>query len=231
MRASTTGPVVGAPESAGATANGSARVVPGSLGTALPTRQRHDGFVALAVALIVGLAAIGAYLYSSAGSKTPVVMVVREVPAGQVIERADLTTVPVSGRVVAYGADRLDSLVGQRAKVTLLPDMFLQRSMVKGGGESLPAGQAEVGVAVRSGQIPADGLAPGDAVQIVELPLPSAPGQARVLVEQALVFSSRPDESVVGGTVLTVVVPTSTSTAVAAASGAGQVALVRVPKQ
>lgn len=226
MTASTVGPAVG---SVGAGVNGSGRMVAGPVGTPLPTRQRNNGFVALAVALIVGLAAIGAYLYSSAGSKTLVVMVVDEVAAGQVIERSDLTTVPVSGRVTAYGADRLDGLVGQRARVTLLPDMFLQRSMVKDSGESLPAGQAEVGVAVRSGQIPADGLAPGDTVQIVQLPAQDAAGQARVLVEQARVFSSRPDESVVGGTVLTVVVPVGSSTAVAAASGAGQVALVRVP--
>ncbi len=226
MTASTVGPAVG---SAGAGVNGSGRMVAGPVGTPLPTRQRNNGFVALAVALIVGLAAIGAYLYSSAGSTTLVVMVVDEVAAGQVIERSDLTTVPVSGRVTAYGADRLDGLVGQRARVTLLPDMFLQRSMVKDSGESLPAGQAEVGVAVRSGQIPADGLAPGDTVQIVQLPGQDAAGQARVLVEQALVFSSRPDESVVGGTVLTVVVPVGSSTAVAAASGVGQVALVRVP--
>lgn len=226
MTASTVGPAVG---SVGAGVNGSGRMVAGPVGTPLPTRQRNNGFVALAVALIVGLAAIGAWLYSSAGSKTLVVMVVDEVAAGQVIERSDLTTVPVSGRVTAYGADRLDGLVGQRARVALLPDMFLQRSMVKDSGESLPAGQAEVGVAVRSGQIPADGLAPGDTVQIVQLPGQDAAGQARVLVEQALVFSSRPDESVVGGTVLTVVVPVGSSTAVAAASGVGQVALVRVP--
>ncbi len=222
---------MGAAGSAGSAVNGPVRVASGPFGTALPTRQRHNGYVALAVALIVGLAAIGAWLYSSAGSKTPVVMVVRAVPAGQVIERADLTTVPVSGRVVAFGADRLDFVVGQRAAVTLLPDMFVQRSMVKDGEESLPAGQAEVGVAVRSGQVPADGLAPGDTVQVVQLPVQNTPGQARVLVEQARVFRSRPDESVVGGTLLTVVVPSSSSTAVAAASGAGQVALVRVPSR
>ena len=63
----------------------------------MPTRQRHNGLTALAVALIVGLAAVGAYLYSSAGSKVPVVMVVRHVQAGQVLQRQDLTTVAVSG--------------------------------------------------------------------------------------------------------------------------------------
>ncbi len=79
-------------------ANGSARLPANALATALPTRQRHNGFIALAVALIVGLAAIGAYLYSTAGSKTPVVMVIHRIPVGQVVQRSDLTTVDVSGR-------------------------------------------------------------------------------------------------------------------------------------
>lgn len=212
--------------------NGVGRVPTGPVGTALPTRQRHNGLVALAVALIVGLAAIGAYLYSSAGEKVPVVMVVREVPAGQTIERADLTTVAVSGQVTAFGAGRLNSLVGQQAAVTLLPDMLLQRSMVT-QGETLPAGQSEVGVAVRSGQIPADGLEPGDVVQVVALPSKDSVGEggkASVLVERAQVFAVRADPSTNGGTLLTVVVPSAAGTAVATASGAGQVALIRVPK-
>ena len=86
--------------------NGSARLPASALATALPTRQRHNGFIALAVALIVGLAAIGAYLYSTAGSKTPVVMVVNRIPVGQVVQRSDLTTVPVSGRVVAIAGSK-----------------------------------------------------------------------------------------------------------------------------
>lgn len=198
------------------------------VGTALPTTERHFGRGALLVALIVGLGAIGGYLYTSAGSKVAVVMVVHAVPAGQLIQRSDLTTVPVSGPVVAFGANRLPSLVGQRAAVPLLPDMFLQRSMVT-TGDALPAGMAQVGVAVRSGQIPADGLAPGDLVQVVELPSKDGTGAAQVLVARAQVFSSRPDPSTSGGTLLTIVVPVTASTAVAAASSAGQIALVRIP--
>lgn len=214
--------------------NGSARAVGGAgvLGTALPTRQRHNGFVALAVALIVGLAAIGAYLYSFAGSKTPVVMVVRQVEVGQVLQREDLTTIAVSGPVVAFGAPRLPGLVGQRAAVTLLPHMLLQQSMVT-AGQSLQRGQAQVGVAVRSGQIPADGLVPGDVVRVVQLPDKSAASGAveapQVLAERATVFASRPDPSSNGSTLLTLVVPDAAGNAVAAASGAGVVALVKVP--
>jgi len=209
------------------TLNGSGRGRPGPVGTALPTRQRRTGTVALLVALMVGLGAVGASLYVSAGSKVAVVMVIRTVPAGQVIVRSDLTTVPVSGPVVAFGANRLPGLLGQRAAVTLQPNMFLQRSMVA-SGETLPAGQAEVGVAVRSGQIPADGLTRGDVVQVVQLPAKDGTGAALVLVARAVVFSTRPDPAVSGGTVLTVIVPASTGTAVAAASSAGQVALVRI---
>ena len=217
------------PPTASPLSNGSVRVPTGAVGTALPTRQRHNGFTALAVALIVGLAAIGAYLYSSAGAKTAVVMVAHRVQVGQIIERSDLTIVAVSGPVVAYASNRLPSIVGQRAAVTLLPDMLLQRSMVS-AGTSLPAGQAQVGVAVRSGQIPADGLLAGDVVRVVQLATKGSTDlTAKVLTERAQVFSSRPDPAVSGGTLLTVVVPDAVSTAVAAASAAGAVALVKVP--
>lgn len=204
--------------------NGSASA---GVGTPLPTRERHYQRSALLVALIVGLAALGGYLYSTAGSKVAVVMVVHAVPAGQVIGRSDLTTVTVSGPVVAFGANRLPGLVGQRAAVPLLPDMFLQRSMVT-TGDTLPAGMAQVGVAVRSGQIPADGLAPGDLVQVVKLPSKDGIGAAQVLVARAPVFSSRPDPSTSGGTLVTVIVPTAASMQVAAASSAGQIALIRI---
>ena len=216
------------PSTQGAALNGSARSPAGALATALPTRQRHHGFIALAVALIVGLAAIGAYLNSTAGAKTPVVMVVHRIGVGQVVQRSDLTTVPVSGRVAAVAGSNLTSVVGLRAAVTLLPDTLLQRAMVT-SGQGLAVGQAQVGVAVRSGQIPADGLAPGDLVRVVQLPVKgSADAQASVLAERAQVFSTRPDPALSGGTLVTVVVPESASTAVAAASGAGAVALVKV---
>lgn len=217
---------VAAPASSG---NGSGRLGAGALGTPLPTRQRHNGLIALSVALIVGLAALGAYLYSSAGAKAPVVVMLRQVPVGQVVQRADVTTVPVSGRVVAVAGGNIDSVVGQRAAVTLLPDTLVQRSMLTSGDVLLP-GQAQVGVAVRSGQVPADGLVPGDVVRVVQLPVKGAVElDARVLAERAQVFSARPDPAVSGGTLVTVTVPDGVSTAVAAASGAGVVALVKVP--
>ncbi len=202
----------------------------GLLGTALSTRERHNGRIALALVLIVGLAGGGAYLYSSAGSKTPVVEVVRQVQVGQALQRADLTTIDVSGPVTAFGGARLEELVGRRAAVTLVPHTLLQKAMIA-QGQTLQTGQAQVGVAVTSGQIPADGLEPGDVVRVLRLPDKNAAGASvpAVLAARATVFSSVPDPTTNGSTLLTLVVLDANSNQIAAASGAGLVALVKVP--
>lgn len=195
----------------------------------MPTRQRRPGWVALAVALIVGFAATGAWLYLQAGSKTPVVVVVADVPAGHTIDRSDLSTVAVAGEVTAIAGENLDSVVGQIAAVHLMPNMLLQRSMVT-ENSGLLASMAEVGVAVKSGQVPADGLKPGDQVQIVGLPDAAAAEEqsVRVLVEKAQVYAVREDPAQAGGTLLTLVVPKANAAEVAAASGSGQIAVIRV---
>ncbi len=196
----------------------------------LPTRQRRPGWTALAVALILGFAALGAYLYVQAGAKTPVVVVVADVPAGHVLTRTDVSTVAVAGGVTAIAAERLDTVVGQRASVHLLPNMLLQNSMVS-DQPGLSAAQAAVGVVVKSGQIPADGLTPGDTVAVVALP-PAATSTgaaaAQVIVASALVDAFRQDPAQTGGSLLTLIVPRESATAVAAASGAGKIALVEV---
>lgn len=205
--------------------------------TPLPTRQRRPGYVALAVMLIALLSAGGAWLYVQAGQKTPVVVMAREVPAGHVIERTDLSTVSVAGAITAIGGENLDSVVGQTAAVQLLPGTLLQRSMVSSTGP-LEAGTAAVGVALKSGQLPADGVDPGDTVAVLRVPTAAGAGsrtgdsaEAQVLVERATVFSARLDPAQAGGTLVTVVVPADDYVAVAAASGSGQVALVEVPPQ
>jgi hypothetical protein len=202
-------------------------------GSPLPTREHRPRYVVLGVGLIIGLASVGAWLYASAGAKTPVVVVARSVPAGHTITRADVSTVTVAGGVTAIAGTNLDSVIGQAAAVPLLPDMLLQRSMVT-AATGLGPQEAEVGVAVTSAQIPADGLKPGDTVQVLQLPDDGAatsrtqPRDAQELVAQARVFSVRPDPAQAGGTLLTLRVPSAQASLVATASGAKQVALIRV---
>jgi len=214
------------------TVNGSRPGKAPQRGTQLPTRTRPKGYAALAVALLVGFGALGAWFYTSAGSKVPVVMAKNDIPVGHVIGRDDLTTVDVAGGVTAVSADHLSSLLGQRAAVEILPNTLVQRAMVT-SGSPVAAGQGLVGVAAAPGQIPSSGLVPGDTVEVLQLPqkgvaAASTSSASAVLVASATVFDVRPNTSSSGGTLLTLIVPTSAAFGVAQASNAGQIALVKL---
>ena len=94
--------------------------------------------------------------------------------------------------------------------MALLPGTLLQRSMVT-DADPIPAGMVQVGVAVKGGQLPADGLVPGDRVQVLRLPGQVAgagiPAEPAVLVEGATVFAAHPDPVQPGTTLLTLLVP------------------------
>jgi len=212
-----------------ASANGHAVNV-ASLRLPLATRQRKPGYIALAVILIIGLAVGFGWFYQSSGAKAPVVVVIAPVAAGHPVLRQDLSTIDVSGGVVAVAGDHMDSVLGQIATVDLLPNTLLQRSMVT-SADTLPSGDAQVGVALKGGQVPAEGLSPGDSVEIVALPDKGATGagqSASVLVPSAKVFAAVTDPAQVGGLLVTVTVPAASAVPVAQASGTGLVALVKV---
>lgn len=199
----------------------------------LSTRQRPKGYAALAVALIIGLGALGYYFYTSAGAKVPVVVAVQDVPVGHTIQRADLSTIEVSGGVTAVAGSHLSSLVGQTATVEILPNSLVQRSMVT-SGSALTSGQGLVGVAAAPGQIPSAGLQPGDKVEVLQLQqkgvsMPAAGSSTSPVLEQAAtVYDVRPNPSSAGGTLLTLVVPTADAFGISQASNAGLIALVKV---
>ena len=212
--------------------NGSATPAPPLVRTPLPTRQRRGGWTALGAVMVVGLGLCFGYLYSTAGSKEPVVVLTAPVAVGEVIDRSDLSTVDVAGDITAIAGANLESVIGQRAAVALLPGTLLQRSMVT-DADPIPAGMAQVGVAVKGGQLPADGLAPGDRVQVLRLPGQVAgagdPGKPVIVVKVATVFAAHPDEVQPGTTLLTLLVPADVAPAVAAASAVGAAAVVKVP--
>ncbi len=205
---------------------------PSGLGSPLSTRQRPKGYAALAVALIVGLGALGYWFYTQAGAKVPVVVAVHDIAVGHTIDRSDLSTVQVSGGVTAVAGNHLSSLVGQTAAVEILPNTLVQRSMVT-RGSALTSGQGLVGVATAPGQIPSSGLVPGDRVEVLQLPdkgsaASSSSAASAVLVPAATVYDVRANPSSAGGTLLTLVVPTSAAFGVSQASNAGSIALVKV---
>ena len=213
---------------------GGARQVNGSVTpvvrSPLPTRERRPGLLALGLVVVLGAGALFGWLYSTAGEKTPALVVTSEIPVGQVIERTDLSTVDVAGAVTAIAGGNLDSVVGERASVTLLPGTLLQRSMVT-DTDPLPAGQVQVGVAVRASQLPADGVVPGDRVTVLRLGSAQptdATSEPKVLVDGAAVDAVREDPTQAGTTLVTLLVTSAQGPAVAAASGAGSAALIKV---
>jgi SAF domain len=222
------------PQQAPPTTNG---YRPGGVqGSPLSTRTRPKGYAALAVALIVGLGALGYYFYTTAGSKVAVVVAVQDIPVGHTITRDELSTVEVSGGVTAVAGGNLSSLVGQQAAVEILPNTLVQRSMVT-TGSTVKAGQSLVGVAADPGQIPSSGLIPGDKVEVLQLSqkgtssAPSSSGSAAaaaVLVPSATVYDVRPNTSTSGGTLLTLIVPSADSYGVAQASNNSLIALVKI---
>jgi Flp pilus assembly protein CpaB len=188
--------------------------------------------VAVAVLLIVGFALAGAVLYSRAGSKTPVVVAAHGVAAGQTISRADLSTVAIAGPVRAIAAADLGSVVGKTAAVGLVAGQLLNRAMLS-DGPAVGPGQAMVGLSLKPGQLPGDGLSAGDPVEVVQLPgRDTAAGggspAATVLVDVARVFALRPDESAGGQMIVTLLVDRKVAPAIAAAGSAGQVGLIKV---
>lgn len=216
-------------------ANGRGQSSAGVPGAPLSVHEKRPGMAVIGIVLIVGLAALGAYLYTTAGHKTPVVVVARDVPAGHRVERADLTTVNVAGGITAIGGSHLDSVIGEVATVELLPGTPLQRSMVT-SASPLPAGSSMVGVELKPGQLPSAGVADGTRVEVLQLPnkdtaTPVAAGSAptaTVLTASATVYDSAADPSQTGGTLVTLIAPSSAAPLIATASSAGLVALVQV---
>lgn len=192
-------------------------------------RRRRPGYIALLVVLVVGLAALGGWLYTSAGEKVPVVVAVGAVPAGHVIERKDLSTVPVAGEVTAVLGSNLDSLVGQVAAVDLLPNMLVQRSMVQAADTALSKGKVRVGALVAPGSYPGGGLSAGDAVRVLQVPPKGdkTGGGATVLADRAVVFSVSEDDQ--RGLLVTLTVSDAQSSTIAVASAAERIAVVKVP--
>ncbi len=201
----------------------------------LKTRQRRPGYIALLLALVVGLGLAGAWLYQSAGAKATVLVAAVDIEAGQVIGREDVTTVALAGEARAITADEVSTVVGKRATVPLLAGTLLQRSML-GAAATLPEGQVLVGVLLPVGAAPAGGLVAGDLVDVYRLPAATAVGgdsaaptvvAARVAVQKVAV-AAKEQTVMSSGLLVTLAVPEADAAAVVAANGAKAVAVAVV---
>jgi hypothetical protein len=141
-------------------------------------RQRRPSWIAAGVALVALAVLANVYLFKTSGHRVLVVRVARNVPVGQQLVRADLDTssVAVGPGVQVIPGRQLGEVVGRRAAVDLRSGTLLTASQVTAQLTPQP-GQALVTVAVKPGQLPPGGLAPGSQIRIVSTPGSQVQGQ------------------------------------------------------
>jgi hypothetical protein len=143
-------------------------------------RQRRPSWIAAGVALVALAVLANVYLFRTSGHRVLVVRVARNVPVGQQLVRADLDTssVAVGPGVQVIPGRQLGEVVGRRAAVDLRSGTLLTASQVTAQLTPEP-GQALVTVAVKPGQLPPGGLAPGSQIRIVSTPGSQVQGQGQ----------------------------------------------------
>lgn len=203
------------------------------------SRQRSMPWVAVGVLVVVGCALSFAVAATHLGSRQPVLAVAKTVPAGAVIRADSLEVVRVStdSTLRPLPGSSLASVVGRTAAVPLAAGTLLTQSEL-GPSVGLVAGQAAVGVALKSGQYPPD-LAAGLTVRVVDVGSGATPSGTTTgsgaLSGQTVVFSAtvtsvgQPNASAAADTtVIGLLVPDAEADQVAALAAANRVALVEV---
>jgi hypothetical protein len=113
--------------------------------------------IRMLVGVVMTLGAIGGNLviYSSMDSRTEVLQVVRDVPAGTQLAIADLRVVEVwlDPRVNAVSSERLSAVIGAHAKVRLASGSLLVEETLQ-ADSLVAAGAAVVAIQISDGSVP-----------------------------------------------------------------------------
>ncbi|WP_433128280.1 SAF domain-containing protein [Micromonospora sp. CA-240977] len=155
-----------------ATRNGTGSVdAPVSPPKVVRQRRVRPGLLGLAV-LLIALGGLGAaFAVTSVRATGSYLAVARPVEVGREVTAADLITVQVAGgqglRPVPAG--RLDEVVGKRAAVTLVPGTLLTLGQVT-DNPLLGPDQQQIALGLKTAQVPARQLHPGDKVLLVSTP-------------------------------------------------------------
>lgn len=208
-----------------------------------PTKPRRNGaLIAVGVLLIVGCGLIAALLQMRATSKTAVLAVVHQVPAGQEVRSSDLSTVQISGGngLSAISAHDMAAVIGKTAAVSLMPGTLLSRSQLT-AENSVSKGKVVIGLSLKPGQVPTPHLKAGDEVLVLATGPAAqlAPGastgsgtadssavQGAVLVRRAQIFGVDDGARTGDNTSVSILIDEADAPAVAAAGNAGQITLV-----
>jgi hypothetical protein len=215
-----------------------------------PARRRRRPLLAIGSMVLVAASVAGfTSAYQRAGHQVSVLAVAQPVSQGAVLSSSDLSVVriSVSSQLSVVPTSAAANVIGRRVSLALAPGTLLSTTELS-AGSSPPPGQAIVGVALKPGQFPAGGVAPGDVVDIVMTGSPDSPdtatpityggqassgpvsGPGTILAPDSLVTDvSEPSQSSGSETlIVSLLIPRAFAPIVANASAAGQAAVVIV---
>jgi hypothetical protein len=207
----------------------------GDLVTASNRRRRRITpwrVTALIVALLVagGAYALGRYVIAPKPAHTVQIAVIdAALPAGTRLTPDDIRVVTVQAGVVPsgyLGPNAVESVLGFVTNQPVPAGTFLSRSLLTVRGALPNASQALVGLDLKDGELPAGGLAVGQKVLVVLLPVNSqgVPLNPIPLINTTVWDLEPPGNG--GDTQASVIVPTSIATKLASFAARGQVSLV-----
>jgi hypothetical protein len=234
-------------ERTGAGAGRSAVPAQAGVGDRLPTppRERKPALAALAVLLIL-VGALGAtMLVLQAGDRIEVVKVTKEIPAGQSVTDTNVTSVMVAkdSGIDYIEWSKLSALKDLKA-VNTIPAGVVAVGQMFGSQTGVAAGKATVGLALKEGQYPANGLKIGSVVAAYRVSSDSGSSDSgtsssssassnSLIVDQAKVtyVPDKKSDDLVSSTNLavTLTVDSDKAAVLAQAASNGEVALVLVP--
>jgi hypothetical protein len=197
-----------------------------------PARSRARNRPALVAGiLLVLLGALGGWaLVGSAGDRSDILAVARDVPIGAVLQASDLRVVALSDSpgLSPVPASEVDSIVGQRAAVSLTAGTVLTRAQVT-GAPTLEDGRDLVALEVARGMGPVSALDIGDTVAAVPV---SAQGQEPAVAERPITGTVAEIGRVNGNgaVVVHLLVAETESAQLATWAGGGKVSLVLTGK-
>lgn len=236
-------------ERTGAGNSRSAAPVQPAVGERLPAppRERKPALAALAVLLIL-IGALGAtVLVLRAGERVEVVKVTAEIPAGESVSDENISSVMVADDAgINYVKwSQVPELRKLKATNTI-PKGALAVGEMFSGKSGLPAGKSAVGVSLKEGQYPADGLKSGDIVDVYQVGDSASGGSSSdkgtggsagtgasdspiVSAARVNAVASKSDATVSTGALgITLLVDSADAAAVTRAASAGAVSLVQV---
>ncbi|WP_230880781.1 hypothetical protein [Planomonospora sp. ID91781] len=195
-------------------------------------RERKPALAALAVLLILGGALATTLLVLRSGDRVSAIQIVQQVGTGQPIAQTAMREVQIADTGIGYVPYAERARVAENfARVTLLPGTLLTREMVLSSSEELGPGKAQVGLALKPGQLPGT-LRPGDRVQVVHVPGRGGDSEAaagRILAQSALVHGVGSSGRNGSAGQITIIVDATISPTVVTYAARGEIALAELP--